>query len=206
MRVNFYVDGFNLYYGALRGSPYRWLDLGALAAILSPPGSTIGQIRYFTANVSGRFDPGSPIRQEAYLRALRTIPGLTVHLGKFLTHQTRMPLVSPAPNGARTALVWKTEEKASDVNLATHLLLDAVAGDFDLAIVVSNDSDLGEPIRITTERYAPVGVYRPNRRHSGRLQAVAAWYKPVFPASLRRARFPAQVRDSTELICKPATW
>jgi hypothetical protein len=51
MATNVYVDAFNLYYGSLRGTPYRWLDLGALCARLLPK-DRINRIRYFTATVS----------------------------------------------------------------------------------------------------------------------------------------------------------
>ena len=34
--VYVYIDGFNLYYGAVKDSPYRWLDLGALCAHMLP--------------------------------------------------------------------------------------------------------------------------------------------------------------------------
>ena len=60
-----------------------------------------------------------------------------------------MPLfVPPYPVVAK---VWKTEEKGSDVNLASHLVYDACQGSFDVAAVLSNDTDLVEPIRIVTQ-------------------------------------------------------
>ena len=139
MITNIYIDGFNLYYGCLRGTPYRWLDLDALCHRLFPQ-DTIHRIRYFTARVSGRgSDPQAPLRQQFYLRALETIPHLTVHLGHFLTHPTRMPLAHPRPGGSQTVEVIKTEEKGSDVNLASYLLLDGFRNDFETAVVVSND-------------------------------------------------------------------
>jgi hypothetical protein len=62
--VRVYVDGFNLYYGCLKGTPYRWLDLGALCRTLLPNDAILG-IRYCTARVSARVsDPQKPIRQE----------------------------------------------------------------------------------------------------------------------------------------------
>jgi hypothetical protein len=77
--VNVYVDGFNLYYGCLKGSPYKWLDLDALSRTLLP-GDDIHRIRYFTARVSARPDnPACNRRQAVYLRALRTIPHLVRH-------------------------------------------------------------------------------------------------------------------------------
>lgn len=81
--TNVYIDGFNLFYGALKGSPYKWLDLEALCQHLLPKDS-INRIRYFTAKVSARPDePQLPVRQETYLRALGTLPSVSVHLGVF---------------------------------------------------------------------------------------------------------------------------
>ena len=88
MLTNVYVDGFNLYYGCLKSTPYKWLDLGALCQALLPP-NKIQRIRYFTAKISAQADPQGPVRQSTYLRALQTVPGLTVHLGHFLTSTVR---------------------------------------------------------------------------------------------------------------------
>ena len=101
MSTNVYIDGFNLYYGCLKGTPYKWLDPAALARRLLPA-DTIKRIRYFTAKVQSRDnDPGSPQRQDTYLRALATLPGLSVHLGHFLTSRTRMRLARPGSVGGR---------------------------------------------------------------------------------------------------------
>src|SRR5580698_1513650 len=121
--ANVYIDGFNLYYGALKGSPYKWLDLAALCRRMLPD-DTIQSIEYFTAIVSARpYDLDLPVRQQVYLRALRTIPNLSICYGHFLTHSVRMVLTGSNP----TKKVWvdKTEEKGSDVNLAAHLLHEA---------------------------------------------------------------------------------
>jgi hypothetical protein len=145
-RVIVYIDGFNLYYGALKGTPYKWLDIVALARRLAPNDHLVA-VRYFTARVRPQpSDPQQPQRQQAYLRALGTFPLVTIHLGHYLSHATRMPLATPKPGKSRTVEVIKTEEKGSDVNLATYLLLDAFRGRCDKAVVVTNDSDLQEPI------------------------------------------------------------
>jgi hypothetical protein len=100
--ANVYVDAFNLYYGALRGTRYKWLDLDALCRRLLPS-DQIHRIRYFTAHVAARpGDPQQPQRQLTYLRALETIPHLSVHLGHYLTHRTRMPLAHPGPGQPAT--------------------------------------------------------------------------------------------------------
>src|SRR5215203_357311 len=92
MRTNVYIDGFNLFYGCLKGSPYKWLDIEALCRRLLPR-DHINRIRYFTALVTAR--PGDlqqPVRQETYLRALETLPTVTVHLGEFYVNRVRMPV------------------------------------------------------------------------------------------------------------------
>ena len=102
MKTIVYIDGFNLYYGALKGGPHRWLDLGALCPRLLPGDQVVG-IRYFTARVKARpNNPDAAQRQQAYLRALGTVPDLTIHLGHFLKSKTRMALVSPPPCNCRS--------------------------------------------------------------------------------------------------------
>jgi len=69
--VNAYIDGFNFYYGCVKGTPYKWLDLSKLCHLLLPKGFQLSRIRYFTARVAGL--PGNPdasTRQNIYLRAL----------------------------------------------------------------------------------------------------------------------------------------
>lgn len=94
-RTNVYIDGFNLFYGCLEDGPYRWLNLAAFCQA-SLPGDHIHRIRYFTAVISKR--PGHPNatqNQLTYLRALATIPNLTIDYGHFLTNQVRMKLIRP---------------------------------------------------------------------------------------------------------------
>ncbi|MBM2826633.1 MAG: hypothetical protein HW403_697, partial [Dehalococcoidia bacterium] len=123
MRTSVYVDGFNLYNRAVRGTPYKWLDLGKLCMLLFPK-DQIHRIRYFTAQIAPRpNDPSQLIRQQIYIRALRTSPNLTVHWGQFRPRRKRRPLVTAAGLGAIVE-VQDTEEKGSDVNLATYLLVD----------------------------------------------------------------------------------
>ncbi len=99
MLTNVYVDGFNMYYGCLRGTAYKWLDLNALCLRLLPS-HDVQRIRYFTARISARpDDPQSPVRQAAYLRALEPVPRVSIHLGHFLVNTTRMPLANPEKGG-----------------------------------------------------------------------------------------------------------
>lgn len=94
MRARVYVDGFNLYYGALRGTPFKWLDPVRLTALLLPRDWVIDQLRYFTARVSGKLDPRAPARQQVYLKALATLPDVEVHYGRFLAKKAWRPLAN----------------------------------------------------------------------------------------------------------------
>jgi hypothetical protein len=201
--TNVYVDAFNLYYGCLRGTPYRWLDLDALCRRLLPR-DRIHRIRYFTALVSARpDDPQEPQRQQVYLRALSTIPGLSIHLGHYLTHRVRMPRAS----GRGTVEVLKTEEKGSDVNLASYLLLDAFRRDCATAVVISNDSDLKEPIAIArSELGIKVGIVNPHPppRRSRALRA--DFFKQLRASVLPQCQFPSVLHDAQGAINKPHSW
>lgn len=204
-RTFVYVDGLNVYY-AIRHTPYRWLDLGRLSRV-NVTNADIGKIRYFTARIEAREDPDQPQRQDTYLRALRTIPNLEIHFGQFLSNQVRMALVNPPLIGPKTALVWKTEEKGSDVNLATYLLADGFKSRYEQAVVISNDSDLVEPIRMTREELGlQVIVLNPTPRFSTELQAAATAYRKITEGSLRAAQFPEDLTDEHGAFHRPPGW
>jgi len=205
--TNVYIDGFNLYYGALRNTPYRWLNPEALCQLLLPK-NAIGEIRYFTALVSARpSDPGQPVRQQLYLRALGTLPKVSIHLGHFLTHEVVMALSVPTGQPQKYVKVIKTEEKGSDVNLATHLLHDAHRGRFDIGVVVSNDSDLLEPIKIVRrELNKRVGILNPHPNPSRALLPHLDFIKQIRAGVLGASQFPAALTDANGTFTKPAIW
>ena len=207
IRTNVYIDGLNLYYRALRGTPYRWLDIGKLARLLLSR-HDIGRIRYFTAVVANRpSDPTQAQRQQAYLRALKTVPGLTIHYGHLLAKTKRRPLVQQPRTGPRTVEILDTEEKGSDVNLASYLLLDGFEGEYEMAVVVSNDSDLELPIQMArTKLKKAVGVFDPSRRRSFELHSAASWYRPLRTGPLRASLFPDTLSDAQGPITKPVGW
>ncbi|MBI4494540.1 MAG: NYN domain-containing protein [Chloroflexi bacterium] len=205
--ANVYVDGFNLYYGCVRDTSCKWLDLGKLCRFLLSD-YTIHRIRYFTARLRSRpDDPGKPQRQDVYLRALRTIPNLSIHEGFYLETTPRARLANPGPGQPRTVEVLKTEEKGSDVNLATYLLLDAVDQDADVFVVVSNDSDLVTPIEVVRTRFdRAVGLLNPYQRASRRLLEVVAFNRHIRQAALKACQFPLEFQDAYGTIRKPSAW
>lgn len=210
MRTNVYIDGFNLYYGCIKGTPYKWLNPLALCQLVFPK-DQIHRVRYFTAIVHPTpSDPQKPQRQMAFIRALRTIPDLSVHQGLFLSHVERKALANPVPGGPRLVDVIETEEKGSDVNLATYLLVDGYEGDYDTAIVVSNDSDLVEPIQVVRNRlHLSVGVLNPQmdkRKTSWALVQAAAFYRRIRIGALAASQFPSLMSDESGTFQKPAVW
>jgi uncharacterized LabA/DUF88 family protein len=208
VRTYVYVDGFNLYYGAVRGTPYKWLNIRRLSELLLP-GHSIEAVKYFTARVSARKDdPQKPSRQQIYLRALRTLPGLEIVYGSFLSHDVMMLLADPSTGGPRFVRVTRTEEKGSDVNLATHLMHDAYLGRFDAAVLVTNDSDLLEPIRIVRrELKLEVGILNPHNQTPSRvLLQHAAFVKQIRAGALRASQFPDELTDDKGPFRKPRTW
>lgn len=107
------MDGFNFYYGALKGTPYRWLNLVELAKQLVPQSFTIEKLKYFTARVSGAEDPDAPRRQQAYLSALHTLPEVQVIYGSFLAKTIWRPVVNLPVAGATISPITQSIPAAS---------------------------------------------------------------------------------------------
>lgn len=210
MRARVYVDGFNLYYRALRDTPYKWLNLLALSRHLLDPADTIDVVRYFTARVSSRSgNPASPKLQQAYLSALSGLPEIRVHYGRFLAKTKRRPLVEPDGSAGKFVRVHDTEEKGSDVNLASHLLNDGWRNRYDVALVMSQDTDLCEPIRMATQDMGKlVGLaWLDGRQPNGRLKAVSSFVRHVRPTMLAASQFPDPVPNRKGiLVPKPPGW
>ena len=204
--TNVYVDCFNLYYG-IRG-PYKWVDVRSMCRILLS-NSQISRIRGFTARVSSRpQDPSQHIRQQAYLRALQTNPGLSIHFGHFLASTPYMPGAPLRTSGPPAMVqVVKTEEKGSDVNLATDLLCGAFDRDYETAAVISNDSDLSTPIDVVRKRFRlDVVVINPHKTPSAELKRVATSIYDVHDSTLKRSQFPPRLHDAHGVITRPALW
>ncbi len=206
MRAFVYVDGFNLYYRALKGTPYKWLNLVALARRVLSPDDSVEQVRYFTARVSARAgDRDAPRRQQLYLNALSTVPKIQFHFGRFLPKTKKRPLVS---TGAFVE-IHDTEEKGSDVNLATHLLNDGWLKSYDVALVLSQDTDLIEPMRIVSQELGlTVGLIwldggRPNKN----LVAASTFVRHINNADLAASQFANPITGADgKRIEKPVSW
>lgn len=217
-RTCVYVDGFNLYYRALRKTTNRWLDLAKLCQ-LSLPKNDVVAIKYFTAAVRPTpFKPGLASRQQSYLRALRTCPYTSIILGHYIEKAVWLPLKAAYDQGVMDKRqVVRHEEKGSDVNLAAHLLVDASRRTYEVGVVITNDSDLVEPIRLANaELGVPVGLLSPifdGTRADGKrvfphasLVKAAAFTKQLRKGPLAASQFPTRMIDADGDFECPKEW
>lgn len=203
MRVVAYIDGFNLYFGLKEAGLKRhfWLDVGALAGNLLKPGQVLAGTHYFTARIrdNGR-NATDRKRQGNYLEALQ-LAGARIHEGHYLPKDRRC-------NGC--GRTWRDyEEKETDVNIAVQLLADAFDDTYDLALLVSGDSDLTTPIRHVRRRFPAkrMIVAFPPRRHSAELERCANGFIHIGEDKLRASQLPATMaKPDGYLLSRPATW
>lgn len=199
-----YVDGFNFYYGVVKDHPeFKWIDFGALCDSLMTR-SEVMAVRYYTARVEDRpDDPHQSQRQDVYLRALATLPRVEVVFGQFRTNTKIVRLASG--KGLVSAVV--TEEKGSDVNLATDLLWDALHQQMDVALVISNDFDLQRPIdRVITTGIEVVTV-NPHRHRPQKASLRGTSTLRLRKGHLRTSQLPDNVITlDGQMIRRPKEW
>jgi hypothetical protein len=221
-----------------RGKPgWRWLDLRALATTLIAgtnnwSGAVLDRVVYCTARIDQRTNPSGAADQAVYLRALK-VSGSVDHIeyGNFVYGIRHAPLavIGPAkepvlvspdwpicvkdgaiamPSATFMASVAYREEKASDVNVATHLLADVLSGAVDAAVVISNDSDLRLPLR-RVRQLVPVGLVNPTARQlAGHLRFGVTegvgrhWTRRLIARDYRSCQLP----DPVASYAKPQGW
>ena len=207
MKTFIYIDGFNLDYGSVKDTPYKWLNIHRMCELLLPNDQIVG-LKYFTAKIISRpNDPLKHIRQQVFLRALRTLSNLEIIYGHYSEHRKWMRLVNPQPGQSKYAEVIKTEEKGSDVNIAVNLLHDGYQGKYELAVLVTNDSDLLSAIQIVQNDLGlKVGILNPQKHPSRVLKDEALFIKKIRPGVLRKSQFADPLSDAKGSFYKPKEW
>ena len=232
---NAYIDGFNLYKGALEDRPdLKWLDLKGLCKSLMP-GQELKKIYYFTAPLMNRYEGDrANERQNRYLRAL-TQSGVEVVKGNFrrdqvwerMTSRVHQEVIEPnlpendgitqsafdhiwestSPDAPK-ARVLKFEEKGSDVNIACYLLRDAYLGVTDNALLISGDSDLVRAVDFARNTGVVVKVAVPSKTRShANLKSSADYFTEIHTKQLRENQFPKTfVGANGRQIIRPAEW
>jgi uncharacterized LabA/DUF88 family protein len=217
---------------------WRWLDLRALGRRLVDQQSgweaaDVARVVYCTARISGADNADGQREQDVYLRALRAAGSVDeLSMGTYVTRVATAPLAvegrrgrpeisrpqwplvvqdgagSAVPDALFMASVARREEKGSDVNVASHLLIDVLTGTVDAAVVVSNDSDLAFPVQ-HARSLVPVGLVNPTRGYpAGRLNgdprdgAGSHWWYQLSRDDL----YATQLPDSVGRVSRPAPW
>lgn len=199
-RVIVYVDGFNIYFGMLEAgfSNCKWLNLKALVLSLLKPNQELTAIKYFTSRVSN--NPDKQKRQTNYLEALET-QGIKIYYG----HYQRDTIECK-----RCGNIWPNyNEKMTDVNIATHMLADAYQDNYDMAMLISGDSDLVPPILVIHENFKQKRVFVafPPKRFNNSVALVAKGSLTIGRKKLIDCQFADEVAKSDGFtLHKPVEW
>jgi 6-hydroxy-3-succinoylpyridine 3-monooxygenase len=234
LKTRVYVDGYNLYYGCLKGTPYKWLDLLALferqvlPSINFKIGSVSPQIelqpvavKYFTAKIleQAAAADDSVSSQAHYFNALDKLHSTRIQRieGYYSLSKANVRIVDVEDKGKKLRdcpklRAWKLEEKQSDVNLALHLYQDAMAGEVDQVVAVTNDTDI-EPalslIRKQTEVIVGLVIPTSDQRRVGNtsLARHAHWVqRRIHTGQLAAAQLPRVINGGKQPTTKPISW
>ncbi len=200
-RVVAYIDGYNLYYG-LREKGWKrfyWLNLQRMIQHLLKPSQVLVCVKYFTSIVKRPDDKRR--RQQVYLEALGTLTDLKIFYGHF---------ISDTVTCHSCGHQYETHhEKMTDVNIAVELMTDAFKDSFDVAFLVSGDSDLVgllHSIRNLFPRKRVVVAFPP-RRTSSALKREADAYIYIGRNVLSKSIFPDEViKPDGYVLRRPDSW
>ena len=213
-RTIVYFDGSNLYYGLLRGTAYKWLDVYAFAKKLLLPEYKICAIKYFASRVIDKSDGHHRAeRQDKYLDAL-SCRGINVIEGYY---RIRVERLEAADNSCKACNLTthpgyvrgkRMSEKLTDVNMATELLKDAYEDAADAFVLVSGDADFAPALRVV--RYSThhsVIVFNPQTGISNELRRYATFYRNIPPGFADGCMLPESFcTDDGRIIHCPESW
>lgn len=206
-RTIVYVDGLNLYYGAVRDTPsLKWLNIERFCKLLRPH-DDVRIVRYFSALIDGATRPN----QETYLRALSTTPSVQIILGKFKQKTVKCGVTACT----FTSNKWYStqEEKRTDVNIAVFMVDDAYQDLCDQFIIFSGDSDLVPAVNMVRLRFPQkkIIVYVPSRNPTRgaavELRTSAHAHRTLPLQLLSKSQFPDRIPDGMGgMLSRPAAW
>lgn len=180
-----YIDGYNLFYGLLKGTSYKWLDPTRLVSALLRDDHELVSVKYFTSPVKTYpHDTSALDRQKVYIQALTTLPNVEVIQGFYRKDAVLMPVHEEecktcpvAKNGF--VKVVKLEEKRTDVNIASSMLFDAFNGNADAFVLVSGDTDFIAPVNIIRKDFKKTVIVFNPRETKSWLKDYASYYRDI---------------------------
>lgn len=199
-RVIVYVDGFNLYFGMVEaGFDYcKWLNLKTLTDNLLKHNQELVEIKYFTSRVSN--NPDKQKRQTSYIEALESVD-VKIYYGHYQSTSVECD---------RCGNIWPTfNEKMTDVNIATQMIMDAYNDRYDMAMLISGDSDLVPPMKEIHTNYKNKRVFVafPPKRHNNSVALVAKGSLTIGRKKLVSSQFPEEVtKKDGYVLKKPNYW
>ncbi len=199
-RTNFYIDGFNLYYGIMDAGfdHCKWLDIHLLAQVIKHSSQSINKVKYFTSRINNNIEKQK--RQNTYIDALRTT-NIEIILGEFRTNWIDCKNCSGG--------WYDSKEKKTDVNIAVNILKDAFQNSFDVAFVISGDSDLVPPVLAVRELFPDkeVRIAFPPTHKSNDLKKAASGSFEIGRQKLESSLFANTLKDKYgNNIIKPKEW
>lgn len=199
-RVIVYIDGFNLYFGMLEAGfvNCKWLNIEKLVQGYLTTNQQLVAIKFFTSRIS--HNPQKQKRQTTYLEALETT---SVKIIYGLYKAKNIDCDNCGHNW------YVSNEKMTDVNIATHLIIDAFQNKYDTAILISGDSDLVPPIKAVHENFPKkaVSVFFPPSRHNNTVAGVAKGSQIIGRKKLVDAQFENEITKTDDFILlKPKEW
>ena len=209
-----YIDGYNLYYGLLKGTPYKWLNLSMFARKLPPDEHEIVAVKYFTAcTLTYPHDEAAVERQNIYLQAILTLADVKVINGFFKKNKVLMPVYEESCKKCNVPCdgfvrVMRLEEKRSDVNLAVEMMVDVALSDVDCLVVITGDADQVGTIEAARWRFnKTVVVFNPQKSVSDHLKRAASYYKNIPRDLPARCQLPDVVPlTNGRFIHRPPAW
>ncbi|MBN3865473.1 NYN domain-containing protein [Pseudomonas frederiksbergensis] len=229
MRTAFFVDGYNVFYGLLAGTPYKWLNLKGLlghVAYIENPHSSLISVDDFTSSVKPELATRGRVSKEAqdtYVRALKAT-NVAVHYGRHKLEPAKAPRFIDRKTAASRQDkidIWKLEEKETDVHIAISMYRTAARQaklhfheQIEQLVLVSSDTDMTPALRAIREDFPDirVGVILPhraelNRPSPGSLKEHSHWMRRVVTSEeLQSHQFPIRVPTHKAPAIKPDYW
>ena len=199
-RVIAYIDGFNLYFGMMEAGFFhlKWLNLVNLVSNLLKSNQELICVKYFTSRVSN--NPEKQKRQSLYLEALESV-GVKLYFGNYQRDTIECN---------RCGNIWpKFNEKMTDVNIATQILEDAYKDSYDMAMLISGDSDLVPPIRAVHASFVDKRVFVafPPKRFNNSISLVAKGSLIIGRKKLLDSQFDNSIpKTDGYILTKPVEW
>ena len=211
-----YIDGYNLYYGLLKGTPHKWLNLRSFARALIRPDFELVAVKYFTAPIKTHpYDPLAIDRQKIYLQALLAFGGVEITQGFYSKRRALAPFASEKCASCDVSTdglvpILKLEEKRSDVNLAVSIVSDAALDKADCIVVITGDSDQVGAIEVARQVFnRTVVVFNPHLTESQHLKRAASYYRDIprdLPAKCQLPDIVPYGSRGDRFVHRPAAW